>query len=96
MPFAFFSGPDMLIIVVLVVILFGGKQVPQLMRSIGQGMGELQKGLEEAKRTVYMASQEAKSAIAVDPAVVRPSVEEAQAQEPLPAESTPHGYPDSR
>jgi len=83
MPLAFLSGPDMMIVVALILILFGGKQVPQLMRSLGQGMGELQKGLEEAKRTVYMASQEVHAPPTPEPSPVRPTALEAQSETPL-------------
>ena len=43
------STQDLLIIAVIVLVLFGGAKIPQLMKGIGQGMGEFRKGLEEAK-----------------------------------------------
>lgn len=43
--------PTHLIMILLVVlIIFGGTKIPQLMRGIGQGMGEFQKGLNESKK----------------------------------------------
>jgi len=45
-------GPqEMMWIAVIVLVLFGGAKIPQLMRGIGQGVGELQKGLDEVKKT---------------------------------------------
>lgn len=41
---------EMLIILVVILVLFGGSKIPQLMRGVGRGVGELQKGLEEGKR----------------------------------------------
>lgn len=41
---------EILAIVVLVLVLFGGAKIPQLMRGVGQGVGELQKGLDEGRR----------------------------------------------
>lgn len=59
LPLAMFnSGADMMIILVVVLVLFGGSKIPELMRGVGKGMGELQKGLEDAKQTLYQASQE--------------------------------------
>lgn len=37
---------------VLILILVGGKKIPELMRGVGKGVGELQKGLEEGKRGI--------------------------------------------
>lgn len=51
--FAFgFSGPELWIVLAIVLILFGGKKIPELLRGVGKGVGELQKGLDEGKRTV--------------------------------------------
>lgn len=52
-----FGGQEMIIILIVVLILFGGKKIPELMRGVGKGMGELQKGLEESKKT-FQASME--------------------------------------
>jgi sec-independent protein translocase protein TatA len=47
---AMIGTQELIIIVVLVLLLFGGTKIPQLMRGVGRGVGELQKGLEEGKR----------------------------------------------
>ena len=39
-----------LIIFVVVLLLFGGQKIPELMRGLGKGMGELRKGMEEGKQ----------------------------------------------
>ncbi len=44
---AMFGGQDMIIVLVVVLVLFGGSKIPQLMRGIGQGVGELKKGLDD-------------------------------------------------
>jgi sec-independent protein translocase protein TatA len=38
-------GPDLLVIICLVALLFGGSQVPKLARSIGSARREFEKGL---------------------------------------------------
>ncbi|MBS1705612.1 MAG: twin-arginine translocase TatA/TatE family subunit [Armatimonadetes bacterium] len=52
----FGGGQEWLLILVLVLILFGGSKIPQLMRGVGQGVGELQKGLEEGKKGITKAA----------------------------------------
>jgi sec-independent protein translocase protein TatA len=39
----------LIIILAIVLVLFGGSKIPQLMRGLGQGTGEFKKGLEESK-----------------------------------------------
>lgn len=41
-------GPDFLIIIVIVAVLFGGSQVPKLARSIGSAKREFEKGIAGA------------------------------------------------
>ncbi len=43
-------GPqELLIIGGIVLLLFGGSKIPQLMKGFGQGVGEFKKGLDEVK-----------------------------------------------
>ncbi|MCW5945617.1 MAG: twin-arginine translocase TatA/TatE family subunit [Fimbriimonadales bacterium] len=44
------SGNELLIIGLIILVLFGGAKIPSLMRSLGRGMGEFQRGAEEGKR----------------------------------------------
>jgi sec-independent protein translocase protein TatA len=39
--------PELVIILLIVLLLFGGKKLPELSRSLGTSMGELRKGLNE-------------------------------------------------
>ena len=41
---------ELLVLAVVVLVLFGGKKIPELFRGLGQGVGELKKGLEEGKQ----------------------------------------------
>ena len=43
---------ELLIVGLVVVLLFGGKKIPELMRGVGKGLGELKKGIDEGKRTL--------------------------------------------
>ena len=52
------GGSEWIIILIVVLLLFGGTKIPQLMRGIGKGVGELQKGLHEGKRSLEQGIQE--------------------------------------
>ena len=42
-----FNGPEIWIIILLVVVLFGGKRHPNIARNLGKAQSELKKGLAE-------------------------------------------------
>ena len=42
-----FLGPEMLVILVVVLLLFGGKKIPQLMKGLGQGIKEFKSASKE-------------------------------------------------
>lgn len=41
------GGPELLIILVIALLLFGGSQLPKLARSLGQAQKEFKKGIDE-------------------------------------------------
>lgn len=43
------SGPELIIILVIVLLLFGGKKIPELMRGLGKGVKSFKQGMQEAK-----------------------------------------------
>jgi sec-independent protein translocase protein TatA len=56
MPSLAFIGPlgttETILILVVVLVLFGGKKIPEFFRGVGRGVGELQKGIQESKSAV--------------------------------------------
>ena len=49
--FAFDFGPqEMIIVLVLVLVLFGGSQLPKLAKNLGQAQKEFKKGLDDGKK----------------------------------------------
>ncbi len=50
-----FGVEPMIIVLIVVLLLFGGKKIPELMRGVGQGVGELKKGMEDGQRQVQEA-----------------------------------------
>lgn len=45
-------GTQLLIIVLVVLLLFGGKKIPELMRGLGKGVHSFKQGLEDAKSEI--------------------------------------------
>ena len=47
-----FLGPEMIVVLVVILLLFGGKKIPQLMKGFGQGIKEFKNASkeEEAKQ----------------------------------------------
>ncbi len=41
------GGPEMIVILLVLVLLFGANKIPKLARSTGQAMGEFRKGREQ-------------------------------------------------
>lgn len=57
---------ELIIIAVVVLMLFGAQKIPELMRGIGKGMGELQKGIDESKRVLETSAREVTTAVNTD------------------------------
>jgi len=49
-------GPEMLIILLVLVLLFGANKIPKLARSTGQAMGEFKKGREDIEEELQEMS----------------------------------------
>ncbi|WP_353131922.1 twin-arginine translocase TatA/TatE family subunit [Pseudopedobacter sp.] len=48
------GAPEIILIVVALLLLFGGKKIPELMRGLGKGVKEFkegQKGIEKEEKT---------------------------------------------
>jgi len=52
--------PELVLILLIVLLLFGGKKLPELSRSLGTSMRELRKGLNEGTNEKSKKSEEAK------------------------------------
>jgi sec-independent protein translocase protein TatA len=54
-------GPtEWVVILVIVLVLFGAKKLPELARSLGQGMNEFRKAREEFDKELQQAGQDIK------------------------------------
>ncbi len=54
---AFLSSNELLIVLIIGVVLFGGSQLPKLARNLGRAQKELQKGLAEGASEVADSSE---------------------------------------
>lgn len=46
----FFDGPEVIVVLVVVLVLFGGSRIPKLARNLGQAQKEFKKGLTEGAK----------------------------------------------
>jgi sec-independent protein translocase protein TatA len=54
------GAPELLIILAIVLLLFGGKKLPELSKSVGQSMRELRNGLKDSGDGKKAPHEEAK------------------------------------
>ena len=54
----FIGGPEILIILLFVLLLFGSKKIPEVARMLGKGMREFRRATEEIKREISDESKE--------------------------------------
>ncbi len=52
------GATEIILIIVVVLILFGGKKIPELMRGVGQGMREFQNAKNNVKSEIEKGMQE--------------------------------------
>ena len=47
-----FSGPHIILIALVVLLLFGGKKIPELMRGLGKGIREFKDAKDNVKKEI--------------------------------------------
>ncbi len=52
------SGSEWIIIAILILLFFGGKKIPELMRGLGKGVKSFKEGVNEAKDELNKAKDE--------------------------------------
>ena len=50
-----------LIVLLIILVLFGGSKIPQLMRGVGKGISEFQEGIKEGKQAIRSGIDESKA-----------------------------------
>jgi len=46
----FFGTPEIILIVLAIILLFGGKKIPELMRGLGKGVKEFKEGVTDDQK----------------------------------------------
>jgi sec-independent protein translocase protein TatA len=64
------SGPDLIVLLIIVLVLFGAKRLPELARGLGQSVNEFKKAKEEFDKEV------AKPATPSEPVATEPVKDE--------------------
>lgn len=59
----FIGGPEIVIIMLVVVMLFGSKKIPEIARGLGKGMRELKDASNEIKREIRSSATSVKEEI---------------------------------
>ncbi len=50
--------PELILILVIILLLFGARRLPEIGRSLGRALGEFKKGLQEARKEVEQTEKE--------------------------------------
>ncbi len=56
------GGIEIVLIVLVILLLFGAKRIPELARGIGQGIQEFRKASDDIKKEIDKGSEEIKNA----------------------------------
>ena len=55
-----FGSSEILLIVIAILILFGGKRLPEIARNIGKGINALKREMQEVKRSIDLEDKDDK------------------------------------
>ena len=83
------AGPDLIIILLIILVLFGAKKLPELARGMGQAVKEFQKAKDEFGDELNKAGKTEPAAPAP-----QPNVQQAQATVPRTTNPSPAAQPD--
>lgn len=48
----FISGPEIFIVMIVVLLLFGAKKIPEVARGLGKGLNEFKKATDDIKKEI--------------------------------------------
>ena len=84
------AGPDLLVILVIALIVFGPKKLPELAKTIGKAMAEFKKTTEEVKKSIGINElQEIRSNLTMDLYTVAEKLSASMTSEEATGEPSP-------
>ena len=54
------SGSELIIIFVIILLLFGGKKIPELMRGLGKGVKSFKDGMNDVRKELDLDDEDKK------------------------------------
>lgn len=66
MIFSFIGTPEIFVIILIVVILFGSKRIPELARGLGKGMREFKNATADIQEEIRKTATEVKQSANLD------------------------------
>ncbi|HEX7039699.1 MAG TPA: twin-arginine translocase TatA/TatE family subunit [Trueperaceae bacterium] len=82
--------PEILILLVIVLLVFGPRRLPEMAKGLGQSVREFRKGLRDMRKDIEDDEQGAKGA-AVSAAATNPPAPPAPQGQPQPVEAATNG-----
>ncbi len=85
--------PELIMIMVLALLLFGPKKLPEIGKQVGKALGEFKRASNDLKRTIEDEMEKASSAVKIDdppkePAATPPAIAPADGTVARPSETT--------
>ena len=93
------AGPDLIVILLIVLVLFGAKKLPELARGMGQAVKEFQKAKDEFSDELHKAGKSETNAAKPDVKPAQSTVARSESQSSAsgtPPEPTQTGTPGDR
>jgi sec-independent protein translocase protein TatA len=82
MPFGNLGFGEILIILIIVLLLFGAKRIPEIAGSMGKGIREFKRNISDAERSLNESARDRPADRLPPPAPNETSTEESKSREP--------------
>ncbi len=56
-PFLFISGPEVMVIMLIIVMVFGADKIPEIARGLGKGMRQIKDATNDIKKEINETAQ---------------------------------------
>src|SRR5256885_15535359 len=90
------AGPDLIVILLIILVLFGAKKLPELARGMGQAVKEFQKAKDEFNDELHKAGNAPATPAAPNVQPAQSTVARAETASPAPASTVTHPDPNQQ